>query len=350
MRLDVGEGFFLHDLAGLDELDGFHAADFVAEEIADGGLQDLVHQILHGADHGDDARGLGVGNVDEDLEVDGEDKALVALGDDGFEPRVEAVGAGDVLGPVELEDGGEDDFGVVDAGVDGIFAGAQRFLPDALMAGAHEAAEFEADAGSVLRGQADVGLDDGDLALLDDQHGDLLHADEEGIEVVSAVEKRIVLQADFAAGIEELLEVLVVVVQRVFAAEDGGDELEVGGVRLLFEFCDIVEESQTAGDGTCLQRLAFKRGDDADHVRDFAALGGPGRDARDFELALFEAEGREGEAARLVGQLAVGVGDGNAEDLRLGDDEEGYGMDGGQHAGRKHRPLHALLAAVGDEV
>jgi hypothetical protein len=39
------------------------------------------------------------------------------------------------------------------------------------------------------------------------------------------------------------------------------------------------------------QRLAFERGDDADHVDDFAALGGPGRNARDFELPLFEAEG-----------------------------------------------------------
>ena len=57
------------------------------------------------------------------------------------------------------------------------------------------------------------------------------------------------LQADFAAGIEELLEVLVVVVQRVFAAEDGGDELEVGGVGLLFELRDVVELSQAAGDG-----------------------------------------------------------------------------------------------------
>ena len=49
------------------------------------------------------------------------------------------------------------------------------------------------------------------------------------------------LQADLATGIEELLEILVVVVQRIFAAQDGGDELKVGGVRLLFELRDIVE-------------------------------------------------------------------------------------------------------------
>ena len=218
------------------------------------------------------------------------------------------------------------------------------------MAGPHQAAEFEADAGSVLGGQADVGLDHRDLALFDDQHGDLLDAQQERIQVVSAVEKRIVLQADLAAGIEELLEVLVVVVQLIFAAEDGGDELEVGGVGLLFELRDIVELSQAAGDGACLKRLAFERGDDADHVRDLAALSGPGRNARDFELALFQAECRKGEPAGLVGQLTVGVGDGNTEYLRLGDDEEGDRMDGRQHAGRKHRPLHAFLSAIGDEI
>ena len=115
LPLDVGEGLLLHFLARLDERDGFHAADLVAEEIADGRLQNLVHEILHGANHGDHARSLGVGNVNENLEIDAEDEALVALGDDGLQPRVEAVSAGDVLGPVELEDGGEHDLGVVDA-------------------------------------------------------------------------------------------------------------------------------------------------------------------------------------------------------------------------------------------
>jgi hypothetical protein len=67
-----------------------------------------------------------------------EDEAFIAFGDDGFEARVEAVGSGDVLGPIELEDGGENELGVVDAGIDGILAGAQRLLPDALMAGAHQ--------------------------------------------------------------------------------------------------------------------------------------------------------------------------------------------------------------------
>ncbi len=77
------------------------------------------------------------------------------------------------------------------------------FLPDALMAGAHEAAEFEVGAGGVLRRQADVGFDDRDLALLRRPAWGPARTDEERIQVVRAVEERIVLQADLSAGIEE---------------------------------------------------------------------------------------------------------------------------------------------------
>jgi hypothetical protein len=79
----------------------------------------------------------------------------------------------------------------------------ERLLPDALMAGAHERAEFEVRAGCVLRGKADVGLDDGDLTLFDNQHRHLLHANQERVEVVRAVEQRIVLETDLSAGLKE---------------------------------------------------------------------------------------------------------------------------------------------------
>ena len=93
-----------------------------------------------------------------------------------------------------------------------VLAGAQRFLPDAAMAGPHERAELEFRARGVLRHQADVGLDDRHLALLDDEHRHQFDVDQERIERVGAVEQRIVLQADAAAGVEERLIVLVVVV------------------------------------------------------------------------------------------------------------------------------------------
>ena len=234
-------------------------------------------------------------------------------------------------------------------GIDGIFAGAQRLLPDALMAGPHQAAELEVGAGCVLRGQADVGLDDRNLALFDNQHRHLLHADQERIEVVSAVEKRIVLQADFSAGLQELLEVLIVVVLMFLLPRIRLISSKSVTPAFVFKLADIFEFAEPAGDGAGGQRLAFECSDDADHVHDFAAFGGPGRDARDFELPIFEAEGVESQPAGCVGQFPVLIGDGNAEDLRLGDDEESHRVDGRQRAGRKNRPLHALLAALRDE-
>ena len=105
-----------------------------------------------------------------------------------------------------------------------------------------------------------------------------------GFEQVRAVEQRVVLEADLAAGVEERLEVLVVVVQRVLAAEQEVDELGVGRggaaarVRRL-DLGDVLEAAEAAGDVTRGQRLALERGDHADEV-DVAV----GRDHDDAEL------------------------------------------------------------------
>ena len=63
-------------------------------------------------------------------------------------------------------------------------------------------------------GEPDEALDHRDLALVHDEHRHEVDADEERVQQVRAVEQRVVLQADLAAGVEERLEVLVVVVQR----------------------------------------------------------------------------------------------------------------------------------------
>ena len=127
------------------------------------------------------------------------------------------------------------------------------------MAGAHDRPELELGARGVLGRQADVGLDDRHLALLDDQHRDLFDADQERIEQVRAVEQRVVLQADLAAGLQKRLVVLVVVVLVVLAAEQGLDEVGVGA-RLLrgFQRRDVVELAQSAGDVARRQRLALR--------------------------------------------------------------------------------------------
>ena len=169
------------------------------------------------------------------------------------------------VGPVQVEDCGWNDFRFIATRIERIFAGAQRLLPNAAMAGANERTVLEVRAAGVLRGEADVGFDDADLALLDDEHRHHFHADEKWIERVRAVEQRIVLQADVAAVVEEGLEVLVVVVQIIFAAEERFDNLCIVGV-VGFHFCDVGKTAEAAGDVTGRKRVAFVSGDDADNV------------------------------------------------------------------------------------
>ena len=167
---DVNQRALLHLLAGLDELNGRHALQLVAEMVAHGRLQHLVHQIGHRAHHADHARGGRVGHVDLHDQLDREDEAFPALGHDLREPLVEFVGLADGFRPVEAQDGRGHVLGFVASRVDGVFAGPQRLLPDAAVAGPDDRAELELRARGVFGRQADVGLDDGHLALLDDQH------------------------------------------------------------------------------------------------------------------------------------------------------------------------------------
>ena len=148
---DVLQRALLHLLAGLDELHRRHALERVAEVIAHGRLQHLVDQIGNRADHADDARGGRVGHVDLHDQLDAEDEAFAALGHDFRQPLVELVGLADRLRPVEAQDGRGHVLGLVAAGVDGILAGPQRFLPDAAMAGPDDRPELEGGPGRVLR-------------------------------------------------------------------------------------------------------------------------------------------------------------------------------------------------------
>ena len=242
--------------------------------------------------------------MNENLQVDAEHEALIAFGNDGLKTRIEPVSSGHVLCPIELEDCRENELGIVDPGIDRVLSGSQRFLPDALVAGANQAAELEVCAGSVLCGQSDVGLDDGDLTLFDNQHRNLLHANQERVEVVSAIKQRVVLEADLSASLEELLEVLIVVVLIVLAAENQPHQLEISDAGFPFELADVLESAQPAGNSAGRQGLAVQCGDHSDHVDDFAAFAGRlGRNARDIELPLFKAEGAEVRACCRAASL-----------------------------------------------
>ncbi len=135
----------------------------------------------------------------------------------------------------------------------------------------------------------------------------------------------------------------------VLAAEDQAHQFEVGAAGFGFEVADILESAEPARNCASRQGFAIERGDHTDHVQDFAAFTSRlGSDAGDIELPLFKTEGLK---AQLVvgGEVPVLVRHRHAEDLRLGDDKEGNGMNGGQGSGRKNGALHALLSALIDE-
>ena len=91
----------------------------------------------------------------------------------------------------------------------------------------------------------------------------------------------------------------------VLAAEDEAHQLKIGDARFGFKLADIFEFAEAAGNGAGGQRLTVECSDDSDHVDNFAAVaGGLGRDARDVELPIFEAEGAEVEPA-AGGELFV---------------------------------------------
>ena len=130
--------------------------------------------------------------------------------------------------------------------------------------GLHDRAELELLARRVLGGQADVGLDDRDLALAHDEHLAQLDLHEERVEQVRAVQQRVVLEADAAAVVEERLVVLVVVVQVVLRPQHRLDDLDRRPVAGCLHRGDVGEAADAAGD--VARRRALERGDHADDV------------------------------------------------------------------------------------
>ena len=257
--------------------------------------------------------------------------ASLRLGVDRRQPGVEAVGVAGGVRPVQGEDRRRHDLGLVDARVQRVLAGAQRLGPDALVPGLDDRPELELLARGVLGRQADVGLDDGDLALAHDEHLAQLDVHEERVEQVRAVEQRVVLQADAPAVGEERLVVLVVVVEVVLRAQHGLDDRH-GRAAVGLHRRDVAERADAAGD--VARRRALQRGDDADDVA--VALR---RDVHDPQRLLVD--GLHGPVGGLRDHLA--------EDAVAGDDDEADRVDRQRRARGQHRALHAALAAVLEE-
>lgn len=89
------------------------------------------------------------------------------------------------------------------------------------MARPDERSKFEFGTGGVLRRQTNICLDGRGFTLPDCQHWNNLDAHEKWVEVVSPVPEYIVLQSHLPAGIEERLEVLIIVMQFILVAKKG---------------------------------------------------------------------------------------------------------------------------------
>ncbi|MEZ5217971.1 MAG: hypothetical protein R2715_15610 [Ilumatobacteraceae bacterium] len=210
------------------------------------------------------------------------------------------------------------------------------------MTRADDRAELELDATRVEGGQAHERLHHRHLALADDEHRNELDANQEGIEQIGAVQQRVVLQTDPATGLQEGLEVLIVVVQLVLVAEEHLDGLGVRGAARL-EGEHVVVGTEPAGDVTARERLALQRRHDADHV--LLAVGGD-----DGDLQLLGRQPERGAVELVAASERGELGrHGQAIDRTRGDHREADRMDRQQGARGEDRALHALLAAVLDE-
>ena len=97
-----------------------------------------------------------------------------------------------------------------------------------------------------MRHQPDVGLDRRRFSLFDHQHGHYFHPHQEWIQRVGPVAQHIVLQTHFAAGVQESLEVLIIVVRRIFVPQQHLDQLLVVSPR-QFQLFHVTEPAQSAG-------------------------------------------------------------------------------------------------------
>ena len=333
----------LHLLPGFNESDRGHALQLVAEMVADGGLENLVDEVFHRSYHRDYLGRLRIRHMDLHLQIDIEHKALFTLGAYLLQLGIQVVRLGNGIRPVECKNRRRDDLRFIAAGIDRVLARAQRLLPDAAMPGAHQRTEFELRARGVLRHQADICLDHRHLSLLDHKHRYQLHTHQERIECERAVQQRIMLEADPAAVIQERLEVLVVVVQRVLIAQQPFDDLSILHPG-LFHLFDIDKTSEAAGDRSRGQRVPLKRGYDADHVDDpLPRASRLGRDPYQFELRWRQSKGLRRQlcsGSRLAAELRR---DGQAIGLFFRDHQETHRVNRHERTGTEDRALHSFL-------
>src|SRR6266498_1598919 len=130
------------------------------------------------------------------------------------------------------------------------------------------------------------------------------------------------LQADFAAAIQERLEILVVVVEMVLISQELLDDLCVFNSG-FFHLLHVRETTQAAGYVTRKQRLPFEHSHDSNRVnQSWLSSLWLRRDPHEIELFCPQPEGvRSQTAGRIHSPLQLGR---NRQPIRLafGDDKE----------------------------
>lgn len=140
-------------------------------------MKHFIDQVIGRADCGDHAWSTSIRQLDLDLQIDTEDKALRALGGDRLDLSVKVLDHRDALG-------------LGTERTNRMIGGARRFLPDSALARPEEGAELEFSSGGVPRRQAYIALDHRYLALLSNQHWHGFDAHEKGVQGVGAIHGR----------------------------------------------------------------------------------------------------------------------------------------------------------------
>ena len=228
--------------AGVEEVEHGGVLRGVAEIISDNRLQDVIDEVLHGADARDHFRRVEPADMDDLRDVNVERESIVRTHGDGRKFFVVMMDFG-AVGRVEHDVGSRHALDFHNARVDRMFAGIKRRDPDTFVAGVDQIAVFEVHAADVHMRHPDVGHDHADVTDGDLHHRHLLDLDEPWVQVPRAAQENLLLQTAPPAAVEERLRVLEIVVagddrSGNFTGFDGppvqrGDDADLVGINAM---------------------------------------------------------------------------------------------------------------------
>lgn len=193
----------------LQEADDIRVLRRVAKVVADRRLEHLRDEVRHAPEPRDHLGCIAPRDVDDLRYVEVELETIRRTDSDGREVRVELVGLRLAGSPVEHDVGRRHILDLVREGVDGILARVEWIDADALLPLRDEVAMLESVARDIDASIAHVGDNDADIGDRHLSHRLDLDGDEQWVDKVAPSEHHLLLQTLVAAGVDELLAVLV---------------------------------------------------------------------------------------------------------------------------------------------